>query len=204
MGFSEEVRAEAGPIWQAIFGHSMPGAVRAGTLPVETFRYCLTQDWHYLGAFGRCVGLAIGKARTTGMLERLAGRVLKPVEKPLHRKLFGLVGLAEADVATAALGTLGEIAAALLPCPWTYHEIGKLLADVRHPVYSEWAAFRLPHQQPLRVPLLGDGQPPGGLARLNSASPFGINADQGPRGPRRVLRPRAGSGPAPSPSSRKV
>ncbi len=158
MGFAAEQRAEAKPIWEAIFGHPMLQEIRAGTLPPEKFRYFLAQDWHYLDAFARCVGLAIGKARTTGMLERLAGRVLMPVEKPLHKKLLGLVGARESEMASvavaptnlgyqnhmlaaASLGTLGETAAALLPCPWTYHEIGKLLTDVRHPVYSEWAAF---------------------------------------------------------------
>ncbi len=42
---------------------------------------------------------------------------------------------------TATQGTLGETAAALLPCPWTYHEIGKRLGSIPHPIYAEWGAF---------------------------------------------------------------
>jgi thiaminase/transcriptional activator TenA len=47
-------------------------------------------------------------------------------------------------LATAALGDLGTTAAALLPCPWSYHLIGERLAELgtpRHPVYAEWASF---------------------------------------------------------------
>ena len=32
-------------------------------------------------------------------------------------------------------------AAALLPCPWTYHALGDVVVDVEHLVYSEWARF---------------------------------------------------------------
>ena len=43
---------------------------------------------------------------------------------------------------SALAGLTGsETAAALLPCPWTYHEIGQRLAPVTHPLYAEWAAF---------------------------------------------------------------
>ena len=92
------------------------------------------------------------------MLEALARRVLTPIERPLHERLFGLASL-DADVvartplsptnlayqnhmlATAARGGLGETAAALLPCPWTYHELGPFMAGLSHPVYGEWARF---------------------------------------------------------------
>ncbi len=158
MRFSEELRSATEPVWRAIFNHPMLQQIRDGSLPIEKFKGFLSQDWHYLDAFARCVGLAIGKAREAGMLEHLAGRLVKPVEKSLHRKLLGLlqvdlgamaaVQIAPTNLAymnhmlvTASLGTLGETAAALLPCPWTYHEIGKRLGAVPHPVYAEWAAF---------------------------------------------------------------
>jgi thiaminase/transcriptional activator TenA len=44
-------------------------------------------------------------------------------------------------LATAAFGTLGGTPAALLPCPWTYHEIEQRLGPVAHPVSAEWGAF---------------------------------------------------------------
>ena len=136
MRFSGELRQSAEPIWGEMFAHPLLRQFCDGSLPVETFRYFLIQDWHYLDAFARCVGIAIDKARDAAMLERLAGRLVKPVEKSLHRKLFALLGV-EPSVAdavpvsptclgymnhmlvTAMQGSLGETAAVLLPCPWT-------------------------------------------------------------------------------------
>src|SRR5919198_6234318 len=135
---------EAGPIWAAIREHPFLRELRAGTLPLETFRYYVTQDYHYLEAFARAVATALTKAPDGETLELLAKRVLTPIERPLHRRLFELAGLQRAEVlaaeiaptnlayqnhmlAVAARGGLGEIAAALLPCPWSYHRLGEAL-----------------------------------------------------------------------------
>lgn len=158
MAFSDTLCAEARPIWEAIHRHPFLRELVAGTLPLEKFRFFLAQDWHYLDAFARTAGLLVGRARATPDLERLTPRLAKPVEKPLHRKLFDLAGLTEAAVTAVpiapttraytnhllvagALGSPGEAVAALLPCPWTYDEIGRRLPPVSHPVYGEWAAF---------------------------------------------------------------
>lgn len=156
--FSGHLRAEVEGIWQAIFQHPFLQEMKVGTLPEEKFRYYLSQDYHYLDAFAKAVGLALAKAPDASTLGLLAQRVLRPVEKPLHKKLLGLLGVDFASVEgtlisptnlaymnhllkTASLGDLGEAAAALLPCPWTYHEIGKHLGEINHPIYGEWAAF---------------------------------------------------------------
>jgi len=156
--FSEEMRESAEGIWQVIFRHPFLREIEDGTLPEEKFRYYLSQDYHYLDAFAKAVGLALAKASDASTLQLLAQRVIRPVEKPLHKKLLELLVvdplsiertlLAPTNLAymnhllvTAALGGMGEAAAALLPCPWTYHEIGKRLGEVEHPVYGEWAAF---------------------------------------------------------------
>ena len=158
MSFTDSLCTEAQPIWEAIHRHPFLRELVAGTLPLEKFRFFLAQDWHYLDAFARTVGLLLGRARATPELTRLSPRLLTPVEKPLHRKLFERAGLTEAAVAAtpiapttraymnhmltaAALGSPGEAIAALLPCPWTYDEIGRSLPPVSHPVYGEWAAF---------------------------------------------------------------
>ena len=155
--FSAELRAEAQGIWGEIFGNPFLRQLQEGTLPLEKFRYYLAQDYLYLEGFARAVALALAKAPDPQSLELLARRVPTPVERPLHQKLMALVGLSVDDVekigrsptnlayvnhmvGTAALGGLGQTAAALLPCPWSYHEIGSLLGPVEHPVYSHWAA----------------------------------------------------------------
>jgi thiaminase (transcriptional activator TenA) len=156
--FTDDLWAEAEPIWQAIVAHPFLAEIRSGILPIESFRYYVGQDYHYLEGFARTVATTLAKAPTAEHLSRIARRVLTPIERPLHERLFTLAGLdplAVADlplaptnlayqnhmIATATRGGLGEAAAALLPCPWTYHELGNHLTAVDHPVYGQWAVF---------------------------------------------------------------
>ena len=153
--FSDQLRDEAQPIWQKIYANPFLKEIVQGTLPLESFRYYLVQDYLYLEGFGRAVALALARAPNTSILEHLSRRVITPIERPLHQKLMPLVGLSPESaqefsraptnlayinhmITTAALGRAGQTAAALLPCPWTYHEIGSLFEPVEHPVYSQW------------------------------------------------------------------
>ncbi len=155
--FSSLLRAEVDPIWQRIFDNPFLRELQEGTLPIEKFRFYLAQDYLYLEGFARAVALALAKAPDSRNLELLSRRIVTPVERPLHQRLMSLAGLSLEDVeeighaptnrayidhmiATAALGDLGQTAAALLPCPWSYHEIGTLLGPVEHPVYGQWAS----------------------------------------------------------------
>lgn len=156
--FTDQLWQEAQPVWQAIQEHPFLRELKAGTLPIETFRYYVIQDYHYLEAFGRSVATALAKTPTSELLTTVARRVMTPIERPLHERLFALAGVTHTEaaqappsptnlayqnhmLATAARGTLGETAAALLPCPWTYHALGDIVVDVDHPVYSVWAGF---------------------------------------------------------------
>ena len=156
--FTDDLWQEAQPLWQAILTHPFLTEIKAGTLPIESFRYYVGQDYHYLEGFARTVATALAKAPTVELLSAIARRVLTPIERPLHERLFALAGLDPAGVAdlplaptnlayqnhmlaVASRGGLGETAAALLPCPWTYHELGNHLTEVAHPIYGQWAAF---------------------------------------------------------------
>ena len=161
--FSVQLREEAQAIWDAIFAHPFLEAVQAGTLPLEQFSAYLCQDYRYLEGFARAVALALAKAPDPYSLRLLSQRVLRPVERSLHTHLFDLLELDLDQVeetppaptnlayinhmlASAALGGVGEAAAALLPCPWTYHELGNHLPPVSSseempPVYREWLGF---------------------------------------------------------------
>ena len=155
--FSTQLRAEADDLWKKIFSNPFLKEIQEGTLPVDKFRYYLAQDYLYLEGFARAVALALAKAPDSRNLELLSRRVITPVERPLHQRLASLIGLSIEDleqfghaptnlayinhmITTAALGGLGQTAAALLPCPWSYHEIGSLLGQMEHPVYSQWVA----------------------------------------------------------------
>ena len=155
--FSALLRAESDTLWQRIFANRFLKELQHGTLPLEKFRYYLAQDYLYLEAFARAVALALAKAPDSRNLELLSRRITTPVERRLHQKLMSQVGLSTEDaedfgyaptnlayanhiIKTSALGGLGQAAAALLPCPWSYHEIGALLRPVEHPVYSQWVS----------------------------------------------------------------
>jgi thiaminase/transcriptional activator TenA len=156
--FSEQLRAEAEPIWSRIFAQPFLWEIKDGTLPLEKFRYYLAQDYLYLEGFARTVALALAKAPDSQTLEELSHRVLTPVERPLHHKLLAQAGLTLEDIhragrsptnvayvnhmlKTAALHGLGPTAAALLPCPWTYHELKNAVGPSEHPLYSQWTSF---------------------------------------------------------------
>ena len=145
------------PIWDAIFRHRFLEELKDGILPLEKFRYYLIQDYLYLEGFAQTVAIALSKAPDTYSLDLLSRRVATPVERPLHVKLFQLLEIRETQAAqtepspttfayvnhmasTASLGGIGEAAAALLPCPWTYHEIGARLGYIDHPIYREWVS----------------------------------------------------------------
>ena len=60
--FSEELRAEAKPIWDRIFQQPFLWEIKDGTLPLAKFQYYLAQDYLYLEGFARTVALALAKA----------------------------------------------------------------------------------------------------------------------------------------------
>ena len=156
--FSHQLRIEAGPIWTRIFDQPFLQEIKEGVLPLEKFRYFLAQDYLYLEGFGRAVALALAKAPGPKALEKLSHRVLTPLERLLHQKLLGELGFTREDIdklrrsptntayvnhmlKTASLYALGPTAAALLPCPWTYHELKSTLGQSEHPIYGQWTKF---------------------------------------------------------------
>ena len=156
--FSEQLQEQAQPIWQAIFNHPFLRAIKDGSLPPEAFRYYLTQDYLYLEGFARTVALALAKAPDSQTLEELSHRVLTPIERPLHHRLLAEAGVTMEEIQraglsptntayvnhmlkTASLHGLGPTAAALLPCPWTYHLLKDNVGASEHPLYSQWTAF---------------------------------------------------------------
>ena len=153
--FSESLRQEALPIWDSIFAHPFLEEIEAAELPLEKFRYYVEQDYHYLAGFGQVVATALSKAPDTRTLRRLTRRITTPVERPLHGRMFELLEMNEESVeavplsptnmayinhmqTAASMGGVGEAAAALLPCPWTYHKIGERIVVPEHPIYSYW------------------------------------------------------------------
>jgi thiaminase (transcriptional activator TenA) len=158
--FSEELRAAAADVWEAQHAHPFVRGIGDGTLPVERFAHYVRQDYVFLVEYARM--LALGAARATDLetMRRFAelAQAILGEEMELHRAFARDFGITEAQleaevpapatqaytdflVRTAALGDLGELAAALLPCMWGYAEVGQRLAAAGTPAderYRRW------------------------------------------------------------------
>jgi thiaminase/transcriptional activator TenA len=161
--FSDELREEVAPLWERIFTH--PFLVEMGTakLPLEKFRFYVKQDYPFLTEFARCLGIAAAKAgdrETMRIFSSLLNASLT-VEAEMLESLGEKLEIPLSDLRSSELaptnmaytrhllyvaysGTVGEIIAALLPCMWTYQEIGERLGESEalrgHAIYSEWCA----------------------------------------------------------------
>lgn len=160
MTFTEDLRGEANRIWDAILDHPMVRRLGEGTLDEEPFRYWVRQDYVYLVEYSRVFALGAAKAPDLDRMGTFADLLESTVnvEMDLHRSYASSFGLSEADleattpspttraytdflVRTAALGTFGDVVAALLPCMWGFNETGKRLAAAGRPdheAYADW------------------------------------------------------------------
>ncbi|WP_291056110.1 thiaminase II [Herbiconiux sp.] len=159
-----ELRDSVGGLWNALIEHPFPAGLADASLPLERFRFYVTQNLLYLPDYARM--LAVGASRSPDgvvLAEYTEALVnIVQVEIPQNERMLATVldlagpgpareGIrAPATVAytswllsVAANGDANDIAAALLPCAWSYGEIARGLATgaVEHPVYSGWIAF---------------------------------------------------------------
>jgi thiaminase/transcriptional activator TenA len=156
--FYSELRQASEPIFEAIFRHPMVVELCAGTLPEQKWAYYLGQDYQYLRDFKQAMGLALVQVDTPReifeWIERIAG--LADLEAKRHLTWARRLGLSEDDLLSAepdpmalvyrqhmllaAHRSLGELFAALVPCPATYMEIADRAVDriPDHPIYGEW------------------------------------------------------------------
>ena len=157
--FTEELRNQAEPIWQANFEHPFIKGIANGNLALESFRYYVLQDSYYLSHFARIQ--AIGAARAVDLFttSRMAAHSMGTYEAELglHENFLKQLRVTKQELEefvpsptayaytshlyrVAASGSLAEIIAAILPCYWIYYEIGQLLKDSTPNVqiYQEW------------------------------------------------------------------
>jgi len=159
--FSLELRDEAAPIWDRILAHPFLSEMAEGTLPMDKFLFYIKQDHAYLVEFARCLGLAIAKENDREVMRDLVRRLNATLvlEVDMLEGFCARIGLpmeelrkaepAPANLAytrhmlnVAYAGSVGEIIASLLPCIWSYGEIGQRLMVCpglgRNPIYREW------------------------------------------------------------------
>lgn len=147
--------------WQVLVNHPFVEALAGGKLPLDRFCRYLEQDVHFLQDFARAIGRAIGRSADEEELRQLAARLAIIVGKELDgvhelldrvRALLGERAPAPAPpapttvaygrflIATAARGDALDLLTAMLPCAWSYAEIGRRWAAsaAEHPVYADW------------------------------------------------------------------
>ncbi|KAB7670690.1 thiaminase II [Bacillus sp. B1-b2] len=164
MSFSQELRKEAEPIFQAIMEHPFVQGIAKGDLQKEQLIHYVKQDFEYLNAFMKVYGLAIAKCDTRedmAIFNEQISFVLHSEVHP-HNNFCEVAGVSYEELqgyplapsahhyirhmlTVAYQGDLADILAVLLPCPWTYIEIGKkLIEEVQpertHPFY-DWIHF---------------------------------------------------------------
>ncbi|WP_410771572.1 thiaminase II [Fontibacillus sp. BL9] len=164
MSFSEELRREADGLFQAIFEHPFVRGIAEGRLSREQLIHYVKQDYEYLNAYMRIYGIAISKCsrrEDIAMFQEQIHFILHSEVHP-HQNFCTAAGVTYEALqgyplapsahhyirhmlTVAHEGSLGEIMAVLLPCPWTYMEIGQtLMEEVRpddsHP-FCDWISF---------------------------------------------------------------
>lgn len=164
MSFSQELRQQGSYIFEAIYDHPFVRGIAEGNLKKEQLIHYVKQDFEYLNAYMRIYGIAISKSSTREEIEifnQQIGFILHSEIHP-HNNFCSVAGVNYEQLqgyplspsahhyirhmlTVAHEGTLGEIMAVLLPCPWTYLDIGqRLLNEVKptenHPFY-EWIHF---------------------------------------------------------------
>lgn len=147
MAFSDHLLDGAKSIRERIFLHPFVQGIGDGTLPRESFGFYMCQDYAYLIEYCRVFALAVARAPdlpTMGRFAELLHATLG-MEMALHRAYAAEFGISEDDLEgtvpaatthaytrhllnVAWSGSLGELAASLLPCQWDYWELGSRLA----------------------------------------------------------------------------
>lgn len=161
---ADRLRADCASLWEGLHRHPFIRELAAGTLPPDTFRFYVEQNLQYLPEYARTIATGAAKAADLPTMRLFADDLRNVLESEIPeneellrrvvalgaRDLGGAAGMAPANVAytgflvsTAVQGTPLEIMAAILPCTWSYGDIGARLApEVReHPVYAAWVRF---------------------------------------------------------------
>lgn len=163
MGFDDTLRSAADDLWEAQHAHPFVRGLGDGTLPRERFQAYVAQDYVFLVDYGRLLALGAARSPDLPTMRRFAEltQSILVTEMDLHRGLAASWDVDEPTLAateptpttsayvdfllrTAALGDLAELVAALLPCMWSYAEIGERLAAARAAgevdpgPYAEW------------------------------------------------------------------
>lgn len=161
MTFSEYLMEKLQPVWRKNHSHPFVREMGSGELELAKFRFYMIQDYLYLIDYAKLFALGAVKAGDLKTMGEFAGLLHSTMneEMSLHRAYAARFGISENELEqaepspvtlaythymlhAAQNGSLAELVAALLPCMWSYWEIGKELARIPgaadHEYYGDW------------------------------------------------------------------
>lgn len=161
MTLFDRLKADAAQQWTDYVHHDFVGQLGAGTLPLESFRHYLIQDYLFLIQFARAYALGIYKSQSLEDMNRsLAGvKAILDLELGLHVEMCAGWGMSRKEVEAARedtptmaytrfvldagmAGDLMDLQTALAPCILGYAVIGTNLkqagADRPENPYRRW------------------------------------------------------------------
>lgn len=164
MLFSEQLKQAGAPILEAIQAHPFVQGIAKGDLPREALIFYVGQDYNYLNAFIKVYAAAIQKCQTREDMALFATQIdfilnseIHPhhvfcnvaqvsYESRQHDDQAPMTYLYNEHMYNAArTGDLIDIVAAMLPCPWTYREIGNALVAKQQNTsdnpFKDWIDF---------------------------------------------------------------
>jgi thiaminase/transcriptional activator TenA len=162
MRFSQVLFEKVSGIWSKTHQHPFVRGLGTGELPVESFIRYMKQDYVFLIDYAKLFAYGSVKAKdleTMGAFAKLLDETLHG-EMDLHRLYADRFGITNKQLEetkplpinlaytrymlnVAQNGSLEELISTLLPCMWSYWEIGKMLASAypgsdEHPFFGEW------------------------------------------------------------------
>ncbi len=171
MSFSAELRKETDYIFEACYNHPFVQGIAKGELGKEQLIHYVKQDFEYLNAMiqSRAYGLAKCKNRDDMEMFNTSISFILNSEIHPHNNFCKVAGVEYEDLQGYALaptaqhytrhmlnvsqeGTLGEIIAVTLPCPWVYLYVAERIIkefnpNPNHPFY-EWIMFYGGQEEP--------------------------------------------------------
>ncbi|GAF66012.1 transcriptional regulator [Bacillus sp. TS-2] len=161
MKFTDRIYETAKPIWNQSHNHLFVQGIGHGTLDIDKFKFFMCQDYIYLIDYARLFALGSLKADRLDVMQTFAQmlHITLNEEMALHRAYAKRLGISESELTNtkpspttiayssymlniAQRGSIKELLAAVLPCAWSYYEIGKKLSEIpgamEHEWYGEW------------------------------------------------------------------
>ena len=160
MSFFDEINQAAAPIWADVLNLPLVRGIADGTLPEDTFRYYMSQDYKYIVEYARMRAAGAMKAPTPELMADFCHGALFILEGEalFHKSAAEYLGCTVQDFrqgeraptceaylnfmgAAIYNGTFLDAIVATLPCLWGYGYVGRELAKSTlpdHPIYRLW------------------------------------------------------------------